>query len=191
MTKTGKRWPNQKTWTISPRAVCCLSNTTAIVEAWARFCSLRSIVQFVIFIRPKSDSYHVLSLLQFLCALFQTWLMRPWRVMIHATPPCLTSCCQFWQPCCWHWNKTKFTLLMPKQNPCCRCQMKTIAMLLTTEQNKILRGGHGVKKRIFFFINIFYQIQVRSLPCFISHSFRAFVEPFVEFCVNSYYMDFS
>jgi len=54
------------------RAVCCLSNTTAIVEAWARFLSLRSIEHFVIFIRPKSDSCLVLSLLQFLRALFET-----------------------------------------------------------------------------------------------------------------------
>ena len=25
----------------------------------------------------------------------------------HATFPCLASFCQFWPPCCWHWNKTK------------------------------------------------------------------------------------
>ena len=24
----------------------------------------------------------------------------------HKTSPCLTSCFQVWQPCCWHWNKT-------------------------------------------------------------------------------------
>ena len=36
----------------------------------------------------------------------ETWLMWPWHVKIHATSLCLTSCCPFWQPCCWHWNKT-------------------------------------------------------------------------------------
>ena len=42
----------------------------------------------------------------------ETWLMWPWHVKIHTTSLCLTSCCPFWQPCCWHWNKTKTILLM-------------------------------------------------------------------------------
>ena len=37
----------------------------------------------------------------------ETRLMWPWLVEIHATSLCLTSCCPFWQPCCWHQNKTK------------------------------------------------------------------------------------
>ena len=45
-------------------------------------------------------------------SLLLTWLMWPWRVKIHATSPCLTSCCQFWHSCCWRWNKTKAILLM-------------------------------------------------------------------------------
>ena len=78
--------------------------------------------------------------------------------------------------------KSKAMLLMPDEN-------NRHVVDDRTKQNP--QGGSWCQKRIFFFINIFYQIQVRSLPCFISHSFRAFVEPFVEFCVNSYYMDFS
>ena len=102
--------------------MCCLSNTTAIVEAWARFLSLRSIEHFVIFIRPKSDSCLVLSLLQFLRALFETWLMRPWHVMIQATYskvmqpllalPVVVSFDNHVVDIAMHWNKTKFMLLM-------------------------------------------------------------------------------
>ena len=44
---------------------------------------------------------------------WETWLMWPWRVRIHATSQCLTS---FWQTSCWHCNKTKVMLLMPEQN---------------------------------------------------------------------------
>ena len=100
--------------------MCCLSNTTAIVEAWARFLSLRSIEHFVIFIRPKSDSCLVLSLLQFLRALFETWLMRPWHVMIQATYskvmqpllalPVVVSFDNHVVDIAMHWNKTKFML---------------------------------------------------------------------------------
>ena len=102
--------------------MCCLSNTTAIVEAWARFLSLRSIEHFVIFIRPKSDSCLVLSLFQFLRALFETWLMRPWHVMIQATYskvmqpllalPVVVSFDNHVVDIAMHWNKTKFMLLM-------------------------------------------------------------------------------
>ena len=52
------------------------------------------------------------SVTESIFALVETWLMGPWRVKIHATSPCLTSCCQFWHSCCWRWNKTKAILLM-------------------------------------------------------------------------------
>jgi len=61
-----------------------------------------------------SDSSPIIALpSQSLNARWETWLMWPWRVRIHATSRCLTS---FWQTSCWHCNKTKVMLLMPAQN---------------------------------------------------------------------------
>ena len=61
-----------------------------------------------------SDSSPIIALpCLSLNARWETWLMWPWRVRIHATSRCLTS---FWQTSCWHCNKTKVMLLMPEQN---------------------------------------------------------------------------
>ena len=67
-----------------------------------------STIYRVLFIGPKSNSCIVLplspSLSQFLLFVRLDWC-----------DPCLTSCCQVWQPCCWHWKK---------QKPCCWCRRK-------------------------------------------------------------------
>ena len=65
------------------------------------------ISSIMIFIGPNSDYCLVLSVIDSVRGLFETWLMWPWHVNIHATSPkvtqpLLTNSCQFWQPCCWH-----------------------------------------------------------------------------------------
>ena len=116
----------------------------------------------VIFIEPEFD--HAIAMHCF--ALFpesvspRCWTRRmwPWRVKIHATSHCLTNCCQFWQPRCWHYNKRKAMLLMlkqiksrvvdigTKQKPSCGHWNKTKAMLLMPEQNKSHVVDAGTKQ---------------------------------------------
>ena len=56
----------------------------------------------------------------------------------HATPPCLTSCCQFWQPCCWHCNALEQNKIHVVDDSCWCCFFDTFS-----------RGqGHGGKKVI-------------------------------------------
>ena len=69
----------------------------------------------------------------------------------HAISPCLTSCCKFWQPCCWHWNKTK-------------------AMLLVSEQNKRHVVDAGTKQKTCCWCCFFIGPKSKSLPCLVSQS---------------------
>ena len=85
----------------------------------------------------------------------------------HTTPPWLTSCYQFWQPCCRHWNKTKAMLLMAdeKQQFCWR-RNKTKALMLImdgTKQKPWCQKFRSSKKDFFW-------IQVLSLPCLVRPS---------------------
>ena len=80
--------------------------------------------------------------------------MWPWRVKIHATFPSLTSCRQYWQPCCWRWNKTKAILLMPKQN-------KTHAVYARWEQKLFVDAG--AKQKLFCQCHFLFQNKQR--PC--------------------------
>ena len=107
-----------------------------------------------IFIGPKSDHCLVLSLLPSVSSVVETWLMWPWRVKIHATFPSLTSCRQYWQPCCWRWNKTKAILLMPKQN-------KTHAVYARWEQKLFVDAG--AKQKLFCQCHFLFQNKQR--PC--------------------------
>ena len=70
------------------------------------------------FIRLKSDHCLALSVSHSITPCLLWDLMWPWRVKIHTTSPCLTSCC--------HWNKTKAILLMlDEKKVFCSCWNKT------------------------------------------------------------------
>ena len=85
----------------------------------------------------------------------------------HAISPCLTSCCKFWQPCCWHWNKTK-------------------AMLLMSEQNKSL-----IVKIFKLYMNLsnLRHVFVKFVICISCHSRAAYVmwfSPVISLCIFQY-----
>ena len=98
--------------------------------------------------------------------LVKPWLMWPWRVKNHATSSCLTSCCQFWQLCCWHWNKTKVILLMPEQTK------KPFVMLSKNDVTSFLAISDHFEKNFLLDPN-----PIISFPCMsLSHSLRACCE---------------